>query len=564
MENFIFAAEDDNDTVTLQKNYKMLIVDDEEAIHHITKIALQSMDFSDYKLEVISAYSLKEAKAALDKHHDIALAIIDVVMESRDAGLTLVEYIRGEYNSKLMRLVIRTGQADTFPSMKIIKQYDINDFKEKTEFTVDKLYITIRSAIREYSQLLELQQKYEDTYEYLTTNQLTKLPNRTKLYEDFANYNSQTLILVDIIGFSIINETNGYEVGDYVLKELGGFLQSMHGEEFKIYHLDSDLFALVTKDIELTKLVSKVEQIKQEISKLHIITNNFNKTIDTTIGVAYQSEKDLMQKAELALKEARYTGKNKIKYYSNDLKIIKRLNNTNHWAPIIKKSLQDGSLVAYYQPICHTNSKEIEKFEMLVRIIDGDKVHGPFSFLDAAKDSGQLYDIFKYMFTQACKKSAQTNKNLSINISSLEFEQESLLPFMKETLSIYGTDVNTLSLEILESGSINDEDVKKVIHQINDLGIKIVIDDFGVECSNFGQIENLPIDIIKIDGSFIKNLPSSKGSQIIVKTIKTFAKELGVKLVAEFVCDEDVYKMVKDMGIDYVQGYYLSEPKPDI
>ncbi|MDF1883983.1 EAL domain-containing protein [Sulfurimonas sp. SAG-AH-194-C21] len=564
MDNFVFADEDDIPQHKQDKSYKLLIVDDEEAIHSITKTALESMDFSDYRIEVLSAYSAKEAKELLKQNPDVALAIIDVVMETRDAGLTLVDYIRNTLECRMMRLVIRTGQADTFPSMQIIKRYDINDFKEKTEFTVEKLYITMRSAIREYSQLLELEQKYLNTYHQMTTNQLTQLPNRTKLYEDFSHNKSATLILIDIVGFSIINETNGYEVGDYVLKELGGFLQSMHHEEFTVYHLDSDLFALMTMHMPLDTVITKVEQIKDEISKLHIITNNFNKTIDTTIGVAFQSEIDLMQKAELALKEARHTGKNQIKYYSDDLRVIKRLNNTNHWAPIIKESLLDGSLVAYYQPICHTQTKVIEKHEMLVRIIKDGKVHSPFEFLDAAQDSGQLYDIFKYMFTQACIQSAKTGKKFSVNISNLEFAQETLLPFIKESVAKYGADVASLSLEILESSSINDYEAKAVIRSIHDFGISIVIDDFGVECSNFGQIENLPIDIIKIDGSFIKNLPTSKGSQIIVKTIKTFAQEKGVKLVAEFVCDEVVYNMVKDMGIEYVQGYYLSEPKAEI
>lgn len=564
MENFIFADEDEPSFQEIGKVYKLLIVDDEEVIHSVTKAALESMDFSDYNIEVLSAYSAKEAKVILQKSSDIALAIIDVVMETRDAGLQLVDYIRNELECKMMRLVIRTGQADTFPSMQIIKEYEINDFKEKTEFTVEKLYITIRTAIREYTQLQELQQKYIDTYNHMTTNQLTKLPNRTKLYEDFSSKENSTLILIDIVGFSIINETNGYQVGDYVLKELGAFLQSMHGEDFDVYHLDSDLFALVSKDIDLKNLIQKVEKIKDEISRLHIITDNFNKTIDTTIGVAYQSETNLMRKAELALKEARHTGKNKIQYYSDDLKIIKRLNATNHWAPIIKKSLQDGSLVAFYQPICHTKSKKIEKYELLVRILDGDVIHSPIEFLGAAKDSGQLYDIFKYMFAQACKREAQTGKKFSVNISSLEFSQESLLAFIKNTLKEHKTDASSISLEILESSSISSNEVKEIIHKIHDLGIKIVIDDFGVECSNFGQIENLPISIIKIDGSFIKNLPTSKGSQIIVKTIRTFAQERKVKLVAEFVCDRAVYDIVKEFGIEYVQGYYLDKPQAEV
>lgn len=564
MDNFVFAPEDEVISNNGIQVYKMLVVDDDETIHNITNTAVKTMSFRGFDLEILSAYSGEEAKEILAQHDDVAVALVDVVMETNEAGLNLIDYIRNDIQNTAIRLVIRTGQAHKFPSMQVIDDYDIKDFKEKTELTVERLYITIRSAIREYNHLVELEHKYEDTYHHMITNQLTNLPNRIKLYEDFTANAHNTLVLIDIIGFSVINETNGYEIGDYVLQELGGFLQTMYSDEFTVYHLDSDLFGLLAVDIEFDHLVQKVETIKDDISRMKIVTDNFNKTIDTTIGVAYQSDTDLMRKAELALKEARRTGKNKIKYYSDDLKVITRLDNTNHWAPIIKEALQDGSLVAYYQPIVHTDTKEIEKYELLVRIHHDGKVHSPFAFLEAAEHSGQLFDIFKYMFKQACIQSSRTGKKFSVNISNLEFSNESLIPYIKDTLKEHDTDPSTLSLEILETSAVVEEDIIAVINEIHKIGIKIIVDDFGVQCSNFGQIENLPIDVLKIDGSFIRNLPTSKNSQVIVDTIKTFATGKELDLVAEFVCDEDVYEKVKELGIKYSQGYYLGEPRPSI
>lgn len=563
MANINFATKDSTVIETKEQQHKILIVDDDQSIHDITNMAIKAMNFSDFNLTVLSAYSAKEAKEILDTEEDIALALIDVVMETPEAGLELVDYIRDTINNKLIRLIVRTGQANDFPQMQVIQRYDINDFKEKTELTLEKLYTAIRTSVKQYEQLLDLQKKYEETYIQLTTNALTHLPNRIKLIEDFSKQSEQTLILIDIIGFSIINDTNGYEIGDFVLKELAGFLSSMYSGKFNVYHLNNDLFALVTRDTTLDDIVKTVENIKEDISKLHIITHNFNKTIETTIGVAYQSEDDVMKKAELALKEARNTGRNQIKFYSSDLKVIEQVSNTNHWAPIIKHALNNDGIMAYAQPIYNIKNNTIDKYELLVRLKDNGTIYSPAHFLEAANNSGQLYNIFKFMFKEGCRLALKTGNKYSINISDCELHNEGLVEFIKNTLQTYKVSPELLSLEILESNSITQSDqMKEKITILYKMGIEFVIDDFGVQCSNFSQTEFLPVTTLKIDGSFIKNLDESANSKIIVKTIQTFAKEKDLKLIAEFVWSEKIYNTVKEFGIEYAQGYYLEEPSP--
>lgn len=563
MANITFAKGSKTDFQINKRVQKIMIVDDDQSIHEITNMALRAMDFSDFELEVFSAYSSSEAKEILSQEDDIALALIDVVMDTPTAGLDLVNYIRNDLENKLIRLIIRTGQANDFPQMHVIQHYDINDFKEKTELTIERLYTTIRTSIKQYEQLLELQNKYEETYRQLTTNPLTRLPNRIKLIEDFSKKSNQTLVLIDIIGFSIINDTNGYDVGDFVLKELGGFLMAMYSSSFNVYHLNNDLFALVTSAELMDDFVATVEKIKDDISKLHIVTDNFNKTIETTIGVAYQTEEDVMRKAELALKEARNTGRNQIKFYSNDLKIIQQINDTNRWAPIIKHGLEHGDMIAYAQPIHRVDDKSIAKYELLVRLMYEGTVYTPVYFLAAAKNSGQLYNIFKFMFEQGCVLAVKTGDCFSINISDCELSNAGLLEFIQTTLKKHAVDPRLLSLEILEYNAISHStEIKELLITIHALGIELIVDDFGVQCSNFGQTEHLPISTLKIDGSYIQNVHESINSQIVVKTIQTFAREKGLKLIAEFVCDEAVFEKVKELGIEYVQGYYLSQPEP--
>lgn len=542
-----------------KKQYKVLIVDDEQSIHDVTGSAVGSMDFLNYDVQLLHALSAQEAKEVLAQHNDIAMALVDVVMETPEAGLELIDYIRNQQKNLNIRLIIRTGQANNFSQMEIVKKYDINDFKEKTELTIERLYTTIRSAVKQYEQIIELEQKYEETYRQLTTNSLTKLPNRLKLLENFATQENKTLVLIDIVSFSVINETNGFEVGDYILKEFGAFLYSMYHDDFDVYHLHSDVFGLVPKSKDIAKLEDHLQRIKEDISRVHFVTNNYNKTIDTTIGVAYKSNKDVIKKAELALKEARNNGKNKIQFYNTDLKIIKHIEQVSYWAPIIKRALENQELLAYAQPIFDVNSGEIYKYELLVRLKHEDVVYTPFHFLEAATASGQLFQIFKFMFEQGCRVAKETGRKLSINVGDGDLNEPEIVSFIESMLDKYEVDPSLLTLELLEYKSI-EESQKEAILKIHQLGVRFAVDDFGVQCSNFAQIENIPIDLIKIDGSFIKNIHQSKNNLIIVKTIVAFARETQMKVVAEFVCNKEVYDVVKELGIDYAQGFYLAEP----
>ena len=542
-----------------EKQFKILIVDDEQSVHDVTTAAVNSMDFLNYNIEVLHALSAQEAIEILDKHSDIAMALIDVVMETPEAGLELIDHIRNEQKNLKIRLIVRTGQANNFSQMDIVKRYDINDFKEKTELTIERLYTTIRSSVKQYEQIIELAHKYEDTYKQLTTNSLTKLPNRLKLLENFSKESDKTLVLIDIVGFSVINETNGFEVGDYILKEFGAFLYSMYNDDFDVYHLHSDIFGLVPKVKNVVGLEEYLQKIKEDISKVHFITNNFNKTIDTTIGVAYKSNNDVIKKAELALKEARNNGRNKIQFYNTDLKIIKHIEQVSYWAPIIKEAIETGDLLAYKQPIYDTKTGEIYKYELLVRLRHEDKIYTPYHFLEAATASGQLFQIFKFMFEEGCRLASQTGKKLSINVGDGDLNEPEIVPFIQSMIEKCNVDTSLLTLELLEYRSIK-ENQKDAILKIYELGIGFAVDDFGVQCSNFAQIENIPISIIKIDGSFIKEINISVNSLIIAKTIVAFAKETNIKVVAEFVCNEEVYNVVKELGIDYVQGFYLAEP----
>ena len=560
---FEFAQESEHVKVTPEKSWKILVVDDEKSIHDVTRSALKDITIEGRSLEMIFALSAEEAKQKLSEHDDIAMALVDVIMETKTAGLDLVDYIRNELKNNLIRLIIRTGQPDEVPERNIIDNYDINDYKEKTELTVDKLYTVIRSSIKQYMQLIELSNKYEDVYKQMTTHPLTKLPNRQKLNEALDTDGPKDLVLINIDNFSVINETQGFEVGDDLLIQMAAFLGNMYGSEMNVYHLEADTFGILC--IEEIIGEERFVRMKTEINKMSFYLGGIENHLSVTMGLVMHEEGNLIQKAEFALKEARSHGQNRIKTYSKDIKIIQTIKHNSIWIQRIREALETDKFVSYFQPIVDIKSGKIARYECLVRMLYETDVIGPYEFLECARGSGQLYSIFKIMFESACQKSKEFDGMFTINMTDIDLQEDDLLEFMDTTMNKYNAKATQFGLEILEQKSImNNELIKRNIVSLADKGFSIMIDDFGSECSNFGQLVNLPISILKIDGSFIKDLDTNLKHKLIVQSIIEFSEKMCIPIVAEFVHSQKILDIVTDMGIQYAQGYHLGKPLADL
>ena len=159
-DDLVFIEEDDANIInSLESFWSILIVDDDEEVHTVTKLALNNFIYDDKRLNLVSAYNEKEAKKILLENSDFAFILLDIVMDSNDSGFKIIDYIRNELENKLIRIIIRTGQPGYAPELEIINLYDINDYKEKTELTATKLYTTTRTTLSQYKQLSELENK---------------------------------------------------------------------------------------------------------------------------------------------------------------------------------------------------------------------------------------------------------------------------------------------------------------------------------------------------------------------------------------------------------------------
>ena len=389
---------------------------------------------------------------------------------------------------------------------------------------------------------------------------LTNLPNRNKFLE-MASLHKYPVVLLNIDKFREINFFFGNRLGDELIKSVAKRLIEINKSlKWKLFHLDIDEFAfLVTGNLSLEDLIKELEKNIKILEKPYIIENN-EILIRIRAGISYYKKDPI--RADIALDKAKELRKDimigkeaaNLEEYKNHLKWFKKL----------KTALENDKIVPFFQPIVDQN-QNIIKYEALVRLIDEDgKVVSPFFFLDIAKKSRYYLEITKRMINKSIDKVLQNNISISVNLTLEDMEDIEIKEFILQKLSTV-PDVSKITFEIVESEDVKDnKTVMEFLKQLKQKGALIYIDDFGSGYSNFDYILKLHPDGVKIDGSLIKNILKDKNSQIIVKTIISFAKEMNIKTIAEFVENEEIFNKLKEMGVDYFQGYYFSPPKEEI
>ena len=371
---------------------------------------------------------------------------------------------------------------------------------------------------------------------------LTNLPNRNKLMQSIYKY--KALILIDINDFSDINDVFGFEMGDYILKE---FSKNLKLKFKNVYRIGSDEFAIgLDKEISLDELYEFFDK-PIKIANLKI---------DITVGASNYKAR-LYESAEMALKFA-FKSKDK-KYILYDKNIYLKQKEKLDKINILKNVLEKKEIVPYYQCIVDKNG-HIVKYEALMRIKIGNKIETPFFFMDLIKEARLYSEFSKIMIEKVLSDTEKINAKVSINLSYDDIVNEEMRNFILNSLN--EKNASKIVFEILESESIeNYELVKKFIYAVKAKGVELAIDDFGSGYSNLVQVLDLEPNIIKIDASLIKNIKEEKNYKM-VELIINFAKTFNLKTVAEFVSNEEIFEIVKSMGIDEFQGFYFCEPEP--
>ncbi|MFT7860556.1 MAG: bifunctional diguanylate cyclase/phosphodiesterase [Sulfurimonas sp.] len=406
---------------------------------------------------------------------------------------------------------------------------------------------------------IKLEKKECDCY----TDTLTGLHNKMALLKYLQSGHDYTLFILDIDNFSNINNTYGYTIGDYLLVNIAEHLKNFHLFEGKLFRFDGDKFVYLTdKPLKLIEMEELAQSITCFFNHIELYADDdIVIKISLSIGVYAGKSTDLLNYASLALNDARRYKKNSFKVFDLNSSYIQSQLQSADWITNIRQYIEDEKFVLFYQPIYDNRNGEIAKYECLIRVAYGSTFITPDNFMYACKATGSLELITKFVIKTAFQEFQHNKHTFSINITSDDINLGYLEKLLMKKCQKYNIKPTRVILEILEDiATLTEPHMMSQINSLRAKGFKIALDDFGVENSNFARLLDFQPEYIKIDGMFIKNLATSKKSQIIVRTIVDFCKLSGIEVVAEYVHDQAVSDKVKEYGIEYSQGYHIGKP----
>lgn len=530
--------------ISILKNMSILYVEDEKDLREVTHEILKSFTKNQYIAE-----NGQEGLELFKKYEkNIDLIVTDINMPILN-GLEMAKEIKN-INPNIP-IIITTAFSN--------KEYLL----ESIDIGIDK-YVLKPIDIAKLLQAMSQSIIYYELKE-LFVDKLTNLPNRNKLKKDLNQTDDVLMAFFDIDGFLTLNDLFGEEIGDGILVELSYKLKEhFPANEYSVYKLDVDKFVVVAvnsgKSVE--EFYKYTKSFINKIENQSFLVNENEIDINLTVGVSHANGALAYKYAQRTITYAR-TKLRKIMIYNDSFNIHQSFENNIKWLKQLKNGFKENKFQAYFQPIVDTQTKEIYKYEALIRYIDenGNEV-GPYNFLDIAKKTKQYPNIIKVILKDALKLIKEKNKKVSINISYADISNRNTTKYIYDFLTAQSIEhTKLLSFEILESEEIVDfEEVSRFISEVKKFECIVGIDDFGAGYSNFHLLSKLKISFIKIDGSLIQNIHNSKDLEIIVRTISNIAKEFNVKTVAEFVANEEIYNKVKELNIDYSQGFYFDKP----
>ncbi len=386
---------------------------------------------------------------------------------------------------------------------------------------------------------------------------------KEKIKESYSSLSA--LLLLDIKNTSWINYTYGIAGGDTILKEVAERLKTLFKEKDIIGRAGGDEFAVWISDLPKLEIVNKViEKMKFAFEKPFILEKTFLSLEYNTALVLYprdgKSFEELFEKATLTLNSAK-NEKVSIKFYNPELG--EQFEKFHKIEELIRKALDKNLFIFYYQPYISLADYKIIGFEALARIKDGEKIIPPSEFIDYLENSPYLKRFEEWAFQKAAQQIKNLNFNFSINISARSFFEEDFVERIKKLPSEI---LPFLCLEISERTIIRDLNKAKDIFtrlKTEANSIKIALDDFGTGYSSFLELKELPVDIIKIDRSFIADMLKDKKQISMVKGLIDLAHSFDIKVCAEGVETKEQLQALDIMGCDYAMGFYISKPVPE-
>jgi diguanylate cyclase (GGDEF)-like protein len=466
----------------------------------------------------------------------------------------------------LLHPIIINGEVIALFSADITTE--IQDLIHNSVKPLENFFIILIVIVMLFMLLIILQLfHYFITRKRVFTDPLTKTFNRNYLEEllHVINLKNYSIAMLDLDKFKSVNDAYGHQTGDYILMQAskifkasiraGDILVRYGGEEFLLFIHNRNGSAL---DV--------CERIRESIflGEYFYDGNEIKTSVSIGLHKHPSLEKNLYEAIKIADKMlylAKKNGRNRVEFY--DEKALSEENSSSKDISFVKEALDEERVICCYQPIYDYKSGEIYKYESLVRIIASDgRVVLPFEFLPQIKGTNMHYKLTQRILHIVFEKVIESKKNISININFSDLTNPDIQETIVSTLSNDRELASKITFEILESDEIDDVELfKEKTSMLHSLGAKVSIDDFGSGYSNFKTIIDIEANYLKIDGSLIQNIDINIKDYKVAKSIIHFASQSNMKTVAEFVHSKEVFDKLVELNVDYMQGFYISQPK---
>ena len=468
----------------------------------------------------------------------------------------LVQTLRKELQRQLPDAhIVLLKHDDKDKTSVVVFDIDVDEAESLSDEVLKELYVDITNkneSLKEYR--IQLFRRY-------FTDHLTNLPNLYQLRKDMQNDEDYGLILLKIDNFQTINNFYGFVVGDYVLEYVGNYLKKIL-QNHTVYRLSGAEYAITTEErMGFYELKAYLEELYQKIKNIEVIYQNTKIYVDFTLASSSNRDNsNIFSKVSMALIYAKQKG---VPYwiYEDRMNFEDEYERNLKMSFIVREAVENKRVVPYFQAILDNKTSKIVKYECLARLIDAnEKIISPAIFIPISKNIKVYHEVTKIIIEKSFAMFEQNDYEFSINLSMDDIMSSSIFNFILNTLK-NSPAASRVTFELLESEAIKDyKRVDRFVSEVSRYGAKIAIDDFGSGYSNFSYITKISTDYIKIDGSLIRNIDVDNAALIVVETIVNFAKKLKIKTVAEYVHSSVVMDKVKELGIDYSQGFYIDEP----
>ncbi len=562
-----------------KQNINILLVDDDEDEYVIARDLFAEIG-RNYKTNWFSNF--EEALEEIVKN-DYELCLLDYHLGSHN-GIEFIE--QAVLRNCDIPIILLTGQGDHEIDIRAMKA-GATDYLDKNKLDASSLERTVRYALE--------RKKSEEKIKFLAYyDQLTLLPNRTLFFDrvqtTFASAKRHNrmfaIMFIDIDNFKRINDSLGHNIGDMLIKEVADrLLQCIRKEDIVIRdrfvsmldtvaRLGGDEFTILLSEIKEPENASKVAERIRKVLLPPVVLEDKKINVTVSVGIAIYPDdgsdvKTLIKNADIAMYNAKDLGKNSFQYYNRSMNTTasQRLNLESD----LNKAIENAELRVYYQPVIDLKSRKIYAAEALVRWQHPQKgLILPMKFIPIAEEIGLITRLGEYVLNSVGEhynkwRSAGIKEiNLAVNISPKQLRRNDFPDTINRFINKHNIPPDNLIFEITESSIINNiEETNKIIHNIRELGIKIALDDFGAGYSSFTILRKTSLDILKIDRSFIMNVPGNPEDSIIVSSLISIGHSMNLQVIAEGIEKEEQLRFLEENGCDFVQGYYFSEPVPE-